>query len=425
MWNRQADIILLLSLLASQFVGVGTIDPLAVMTVLFLIAWFLNVFTDTKFLIPGTPLFPAILGLVFFILLSGVEMRFTRFLINFTTTVAKLLLFFLIINAVRTKEQLKKAVVFFIVASLMDALIGIAQLLIWWQTGIVLTLTSPNFRFAGTPWGRLLRASGFARTAQQFCYSLIVAAPLAIFLAFRPEVYSRRSRIFFGIAAVPIAVAIVLSASLGACLAMALGMLVFIYRVRPQRWLQITAVLTVLGGIALATGLVGSTLKTVEALRADSADIRTGLIKLGVQAMREHPITGAGIGEFAREYGGISDYPVHNAILQTGSEIGIPGGLIFLTVFLMIPIRLFLAWWSATSPEEKTLTEAMLIGLIPQLLLMQSEPAAFSQAVWIYFALCEATALIYRQKVRGHRESPRGLAARQAPWPERLTGAEA
>lgn len=428
MWNRIAPIILLVVLLASQCVGVnifGPVDPLAIATALFLLLWFINVFSDMSYLIPASPLFPACLGLLFFMILSGVDVKLGRFAVNLAASAAKLILFFLIVNAVRTMAQLKRAISFLVLANVASALLGIGFIVLWWQAGLVLSLTSENFRYAYTPWGPLLRASGLARTAQQFDYPLIVAAPLALFLAFRPEVFSRRVRILFGIASFIMVAAIVLSASLGACLAMGLGMLLVIYRVRPSRYLHITGAFCLLGAFSLVTGLLGRVLDVAETLRSDSADIRIMLIQLGIQAMRDHPITGAGIGDFARKYGGISDYPVHNALMQAGSEIGIFGGLIFLVIFMLIPARLLLGLLNATTAEEKAVAEAMLIGLAPQLLFMQSEPSAWSQAVWIYFALCEAAFLVLWQKYRGYRGPQPGLAARLTPRPERLAGAEA
>jgi O-antigen ligase len=82
-----------------------------------------------------------------------------------------------------------------------------------------------------------------------------------------------------------------------------------------------------------------------------------------IRIIREHPLTGVGIGSFiielARHAGkGYVIEPVHNVVLLVGAELGIPGVLLLIALFIFFADRLF-----KTQNPNAILAGAALTGL--------------------------------------------------------------
>ncbi len=119
---------------------------------------------------------------------------------------------------------------------------------------------------------------------------------------------------------------------------------------------------------------------------------RWSLFRAGVDAMFSHPVTGVGIMNFARYSPTIERLPVHNAVIQVGSELGLIALVLYAALFLRTGARLAQAMRATADRVVRSELAGILAGLVGLGLVIQGEPMAYSQFVWIYLALGEAAA---------------------------------
>ena len=135
-------------------------------------------------------------------------------------------------------------------------------------------------------------------------------------------------------------IALVLTSARGAFIGLAVGMAALALLTKPmRRWIAgLTAMSAVL---VLVAGLVSPGL--VKHLFAGGDPGRLLMWRTAVEMWKAAPLTGAGLGQFNREYPcvqariagpgetglGVNAGYAHNDFLQTGAELGIPGAVLF------------------------------------------------------------------------------------------------
>jgi O-antigen ligase len=125
------------------------------------------------------------------------------------------------------------------------------------------------------------------------------------------------------------------------------------------------------------------------------------------------------MGDFSGNFWG---RPVHDAYVQTMSEIGMVGGFVFIGMFLVILTQLLLAGVKATKDGEGRLRPC-LIAVLALMALMISEPDMDNSNTWLILGLTE-TAILVGQGRRGFRVNMLGAMSAIEGLPPRPSEAE-
>lgn len=246
------------------------------------------------------------------------------------------LLYVLVINTVKTREELLFIFAILMVSVIIESLIMIALRFVG-QTIIIagiMARVDPGPRVAGTV-GSPINAAAFLWATM---------AP-ALGMLFTPV--SRRYKLLASLALGLGIVALVFTLSRGGWLAFGLSMLFLGCAAWWRGWLPpkvilVTLILAVLLGGVLY-GLVADRLTSDD---NGSAEARGPLMLLAFRIIRDHPILGLGsnnlpvvIGNYATpELGDVWLYTVHNRYLLIWAETGLPSLLCFLW-FLIATVR--------------------------------------------------------------------------------------
>ena len=323
------------------------------------------------------------------VLLSAFNRQPGEVLEGLVTFLPKMLVSMALADLLRDWPRTVCAARILLVTTALVALCGVAQSLAWLWFDLEYSLADEFFRYSFLPDLTLLRATAFARTANQFVPPVLAAALICVAWASAlPK--GRERRWLWALAAVDGA-AIVLSMVRGAWLALALALaLLPLVRV-PRRALRWAGPLLALAAFAWAGGLVHEVANSLVELGQGGVNERTELLAAGVAAMLGS-FNGVGINNFSPRSPTFEAYPVHNLFIQIGSELGVPGLLAFLFLLAWVGVRLLRAARHAPTTDARLLTSALAGGLFAVLILCLSEPLAYSQFVWIYLAVCEAGA---------------------------------
>jgi hypothetical protein len=142
---------------------------------------------------------------------------------------------------------------------------------------------------------------------------------------------------------------------------------------RPRLWLAVAAGTAAVAGIALLLGVDYTLLFSRFAAIADTNDAsnRTHLdvFLYGLQLVARYPLTGVGLGNFGLFYGAERDafyakMMSHSAPLTYFAESGIPGGLAFLGLWVLLLHRV----WRPEPAATDTAARAVRLGLFASLI---------------------------------------------------------
>lgn len=390
--HYRGPILVTFTMVSSHLValGVGPVNPLSVSVLLILALWVYEQLSSPQ----RTMRFTAFntLTILFFVamLISTLNHHPADVFEGIIKTLPKLLLAWLLVDIIDEKYKARLAIKAVLWAAVLAALAGIAQVGVYYFFQLEYTLANENFKYVMTPIGPLLRASGLSLTANQFAPPIAVAGVMALYLGIcRVTVMNRL--ILFPIALLCFA-AVGLSIVRGTWIATLFAILCISFIAKPRwsfHWFSL-AILVV--AIAILTGFLSWAIKSVVGISESGVGERIILLTTGIDAMLNNPLTGLGIYNFGSVSPSLERYPVHNAMIQVGSELGITGFLVFLGMLVYLPVRIVRAKLKAHDRTDVNLLSALLVGYIALFVAIQAEPMAYSQFVWIYFALAEATA---------------------------------
>lgn len=263
------------------------------------------------------------------------------------------LIFYLMLRTTRLEDRAMWRIVdAFVVGAVLVALIGVAQ----YATGVNLITAEQGFRRLRSVYGSPNNAALYLGRA------LPVLAAVALFAA------ARRRRVIYGLAAVPVALAILLSFSRGAVLLgvplslLAIGLLAgrrcqSIVPLDPGRFR--TVLWAALGAVALAVVVVVALLAAPRFAglldpHGGTLFFRLHLWRASWRMFRDHPWLGVGPDNFLYQYRGRYILPdawqephlshAHNLLLSYATRLGIFGlaaGIWFQVAFwrLALPLR--------------------------------------------------------------------------------------
>ena len=305
--------------------------------------WALVVFKDPEATIQWNPLIWPILGVItigLFQLFLGVTpyRYFTQLeLLRFG---AYLILFFLSLQAFRTRSELKQLAWFLILLCFGVSLFGIAQHFtsegpIYWVRPL---------RAGGDPFGPFVNRNHFAGFVE---LTLPIGLAMLVFRGIQRDVYP-----LVGLLAIVPAGALILSGSRGGIISFAFEIAVLWLlartRISPDRPLFVGIAIVALAAVALIVWLgAARALERFSSLRIGEVTMsrRVSMIRGAAHIFLDHPIDGVGLGALVAVYpryetlydGKLVDH-VHNDYIEMLAETGLLGGICGLA-FLWILFR--------------------------------------------------------------------------------------
>lgn len=410
----QLPIVVGLAFFATQFSGVGVPwNPSSLVFLLLVIYWLAY-----RVMNPGEPLqlppvswlFLALLAVMFLSLVGRDPGLLTGIFRHFAKFISPVL----VIDLLNTKRRLYKLTKFYLALMGCIGFVGIMQQVIWRSTGVVLTLCEEGW---AAYRGALMRATGFAGHGNTYGEHVLIAGIVALFLLlWKGRQYSSRSLVL--IVSMTLFAAY-FSYSRLVWVAGAVGVCLIPLLLKPRSapaWLGGGALAA---AISLRLPVIGDTILEILTVGGEanfkSFTERIGLIKRGVEVMIMYPIRGAGLRNFASYDYVPESFPVHNAQLMIGSELGWPGLLLYTALVVWVIVHLTVAFRASRDPEFKGLLGGLLLACIVVAVLNQGSPMAYGLYMHHVFALGEAAALV---GLRSSRKRERGTG------PERGDDAE-
>jgi O-antigen ligase len=282
----------------------------------------------------GSVAFPAILIIVWscFSLFSAEALLATGF--GIVMLIKAFLLYFYIVNNVTSRKQLLLVANMLVLSMFFQGFIGVAQKVMGHSLGLEF-LGERRMRWLGSAHSRVSGTMGFPNPYGAY-FALIL--PLAISLA----VFARRSlyklslmaACFFG------ALALFLCFSRSAWAGFALGMVVMILLMfrngllKPKYLVGLFVAGLVLVAIAYANK------EGIERRMETGAagEWRMLMIEIAIPIIKSHPVFGVGLNNYQwHSYDKFAFWkPVHNDFLRYAAEIGIPGAIFFILVFVLL-----------------------------------------------------------------------------------------
>ena len=266
------------------------------------------------------------------------------------------ILFFLIINNVKDKKQVKQLLLFFIIGSVIVSLQGISQYLVGVNTHEGQIVTRPDFlarapegflRFISMLDGRIIASRGHPLTlAEGLMFAISVGVPL-IFIT------SGKQRVWLILSVLTIGIALVFTFSRFPWLGTFIGVLfifVFIFSRFKKAALKIGTILLIVGILSGFISLMmgDSRQSIIERATTDLWDQeRVYMWQAGLDIIKDYPLWGVGMKNIAKVY---PDYvnpkakwkqgwgELHNNFIHIAAERGI----LTLIAFLWIVIGYFI-----------------------------------------------------------------------------------
>jgi hypothetical protein len=390
-----ADVCILLLLIASQANGfrIAVIDPFDVTLVMvFLVcagAWLSGAHTRmTAGLAVGLALALIILNLP-----NIVHGNAVRFLAGSLSLTRCLLIAILLPSLVSSPRSFDFAMRAFMVIAVLSALIGIVQFMASYFFSAYFTLIDPpESAFKPTPIGMVMRSSALCITAQHFSGFLTLALPFMLF-AFTEA--NGRSRFTLAAGLILVGLGILLSWNFGAILVAAGTVGLFPLFRWPRFAIHILVAYLLIAGVAYFSGLLELfyDLSFGDSGVAKGVSQRKTLMALGFTKLYRDPWLGEGVFGMARFSGNFWGRPVHNAYVQTMTEVGMIGGWILIAALLAIVTQLLLAGIK-TRGRSATRMRASLMAMVALMVLMMSEPMMDNSNTWLMLGLAEGALLV-------------------------------
>ncbi len=322
----------------------------------------------------------------------------------------RLFMVFLLINLVRSLDQVRRAMSMVIGLGAVSAVVALWQFWMYEQTGINYSFAQGEAIFRVTPTNTYLRATALASQPNEIGIVLAVAAVWCLYAGFSEGGIRRFARIGLSLLFFLLLSGVIVTFSRGALVSLffgvtALGVAIPLLRGRGARV-----------GVALTIGVLGVTgLAVMLALspmfEEASGDVlwRIDLNRLGIQAVLENPLTGVGVDSFSN-YDNAYDLEVHNLFIQVAAELGLFGLLLFVLLTGSLLVRLLRAAWTAPDARSRSVLVAVTLGYVTKLIFHVSSPILTDLFFWFCLGLGEAVVSVQRAHAALGREWGWGAA---------------
>jgi len=340
-------------------------------------------------------------------------------------------LFFLLINVIRTPEMLRSVTWVLLAAGAFVSVFAVHQNL----TG---NYDSNYFGFAQadatirtgvtTLTGDVLqpRMAGSIGETNRFAQTMLMLVPLGIFRMVAER--STALRVSAGVMTLLITLGVILSFSRGA----AVGLAVLVIALLAMRMIRARYVLVVVIALALIlaafpqytnrlTSLAGvGGLESTGSSAVDNSLLsRITETAAAALVMVDHPVIGVGPAMFPTYYEAYAntvgilvrndaEREAHNLYLGVGAELGVPGLIVFLLVGLST-VRMLLKARRASiirRPDLERLTTPFLLALLTYYVTGMFLHLSFGRFYWLMLAVATAAAVVTLREVAASDEAP-------------------
>lgn len=392
-WKNQFSILLVIMVcsLHTMALGIGPLNPLNIGIVLTLAAWILYRCAAPEDPIQS-PIFTSLT--ILFIgcaLLSGIGRSPSDVMGGLLVLLPKLLMVLLLVDIIRTKNDIRLILRTFIISSVIAGIVGIVQITAYvflhWELHLMEAEAPLYITVMGLP---LLRAAGLEHTPQGYAQPLLIATIMCIYhMGYVARGWQRFSPVLI-ISILCLIAGLVLSFARGQWIGGIVTLLVLPIIAQPRKTLRWISILLLITVISLPSGILFTAYKKMNEFTSSSTAVRVELLQAGFEIVPEYPLNGVGIGNFGPYSPTVERFPIHNSIMQTATEMGIPGLLTFLAILIYIPIQLLRAIKKTNTLAGKHALKALLAGYVALFVAIQADPMAYSEFVWFYLALAEA-----------------------------------
>ena len=379
---------------------VGPINPLNVLIVLMCMLWLLHRCVDHT--APWSPSGLFHLSVLFMacVLASALNQDFIDIFRGLLNMLPKLVLVLILTDILDDRQQVDLAVRALIASSAIAAVVGMVQSSLYFGYQLELNLMGPDApRYVPIAGVTVLRASGLHSGPHFYAQPLAVAALIALFLAGTAHGWRRA---WFGGAAFAALVGVILSVARNQWVGVFFGLILLPLVARPRLTLTLWVPLGFgLFAVGMASGLLPWAVRALLDINVSSGTARVELFGAGIRALMEHPLNGVGIGNFPSYFPTNERDPVHNAVIEVGSELGAVGSLVFVTALAWVAARLVNGIRAAADPHARNQLKALLVGYLCMLVEIQFDLMAYSEFVWFYLVLADSAVRVALRESSG------------------------
>lgn len=310
---------------------------------------------------------------------------------------SKLILVFLVLNALTDNESLGRFLRLYALACILSSLVAIGQILLFYATGI-------NYSFAAEGVNRVFTTplGGAPRITALFSHPNLLGTAVSplfmifLYFFFTREALSRQSRTLILMTLGFMSIPLFFSCSRGTWVAIAAGTMLMFFMKTLHLFLQKILVLALGLLILWLTGVIQFAYEVLVGINPQSVSARYSLFSLGLFALSDYPLIGYGYNLFSKypgNYGGLS---VHSWPVQVLSETGVLGFLTYIMIIGYIIWRVVFQLRRSRFLVNRVLLEAYLVAFVTLLVNNLFHQVAWSNFTLIVFALGEAFARIVR-----------------------------
>jgi len=299
-------------------------------------------------------------------------------------------------NLLRSESRAVGAVTWILIASAIISLLGLVQLFIWARYHVVLFQQNSDIVRIGDT--KLLRLTATYFDPNYFALYLIAPIVLGLFLALEGQASPRYRAFAWLVVALGLAV-FLMTFSRGAWVTLLAFMAAFVLlRARaPARGVWLAMLIAVLIAAPVVTAmLVG--------INPTSVGRRLSLLRLGMEVMAAHPLTGTGLGTFRYLPQNELHRLAHSTYIQVGADAGIPALLAFLVLMIVLGFNAIAALRGA----RPGMTRTVLLGCLFALGCIAAQSAFLNalvlKHVWLLAGLTSGAAAAMRRE--GHAGGP-------------------
>lgn len=376
----------------------GIIDLSDLALGMFLLVVLIDTFVEKKKKFINTPINIFNLLLLVFILLPLVNLRGVPTKVQLMY-VKLILMFFLMVNALYSKELVIKCVKWLIIIMSCTAVFAIFQEFMWITTGTLVTGMIPKEDLKRMFEGELFRVPALMLSYRIFALVLSVTLTITIsFLVFPNSLVTGMKKIYLYSASLLMFGALFLTLAQDVLIGFFVALMFMLILRRPRYILHFAVVILLLATVLFSLFAYlpgkGDTISYVVRDIPKAERERIQLDRDGIQGFvwSNYKLSGRGQGGKYTDH--VHGWNAHNAFILIADETGIFGFIIYIIMFVWIIYRLICLNLVVKNPAYLPITRGLLCGIIIYLTSMQFNGTYVEPFQWILFALTESTALI-------------------------------
>lgn len=376
----------------------GIIDMSDLALGVFLVVVLIEAFVKEKKNFINTPINLLNLLLLVFILLPLVHLRVpsrTQFIY-----VKIVLMFFLMVNALYSKEIVIKCVKWLIIITSFSAVFAIFQEFMWVTTGTLVTGLIPKSELKRMFEGGLFRVPALMLSYRIFAIILAIVLTLIISLLVFPNslVKDFKRKLYLYIASFLMSSALLLTQAKDVLLGFFVALMFLLILRRPRYIFHFAVVILLLAAVLFTLFAYlpgkGDTISYVVRDISKTERERIQLDRDGIQGFVWGNYKLLGCGKGGKYTDNKLGWAAHNAFILILDEAGIFGFIIYLGMYIWVLFRLVCLNLVVKDTAYVPIVRGLLCGIIIYIIGAQFIAAYIEQFLWILFALTESTALI-------------------------------